>query len=175
MSNKALFLDRDGVINIDFNYVYKIEDIVFIDNIFDLVRLANKLGFLVIIVTNQAGISREIFSEHDFIKTMDWILNQFKKRNALINSYYYCPYHPKFPKKDYEHFKDDRKPNPGMLIKAKEKYKINMQESIIIGDKITDMEAGERAKVGKLIYFSKTKIQKYICISRLKDAFCFLE
>ena len=70
------------------------------------------------------------------------------------------PLPSKFPKKDYEEFKYDRKPEPGMLIKAKEKYNINMSKSILIGDNITDMIAGERAKLGNLIYFSETKMQE---------------
>ena len=175
MFNKALFLDRDGVINKDFHYVYRINDIEFIDHIFDLVKFANQLGFIVIIVTNQAGISRGIFTEKEFIELMEWILSQFKKKKALITDYYYCPYHPNFQNKKYEIFKNDRKPKPGMFLKAKEKYNINMHESILIGDNITDMMAGEKAKLGKLIYFSKTKINKYECISSIKEAFIHLE
>ena len=174
MLNKALFLDRDGVINKDFQYVYKKNDIEFFDHIFDLVKHANKLGYIVIIVTNQAGISRGIFTERELIELMEWILHQFNKMDSLITDYYYCPYHPNFPKKDYEEFKYDRKPEPGMFLKAKEKYNINMSKSILIGDNITDMIAGERAKLGKLIYFSETKNKKYKCISSLKEAFKYL-
>ena len=164
MQIKALFLDRDGVINSDYVHVFKKEDINFIEGIFDLVRDAKKKGYLVIIITNQAGIAKKIYSEDEFINLMKWMLNQFLIRNAIIDDYFYCPYHPEFQEFKYKDYKYDRKPYPGMLLKAKYKYNIDMEKSIFIGDKLTDMIAGEKANVGKLIYFNKNKVKEYITI-----------
>ena len=152
MQVKALFLDRDGVINFDYGHVFKVKDIKFINGIFDLVREAKKKGYLVIIITNQAGIAKKIYSDEEFNNLMKWIINEFHKRDAIIDDYFYCPYHPEFQELKYKTYKYDRKPYPGMLIKAKWKYNIDMQKSIFIGDKITDMIAGEKANIGKLIY-----------------------
>ena len=89
MQIKALFLDRDGVINLDYDHVFKKEDIKFLKGIFDLVREAKKKGYIVIIVTNQAGIAKKIFSEEEFINLMKWMVEQFLKRNAIIDDYFY--------------------------------------------------------------------------------------
>ena len=164
MQIKALFLDRDGVINLDYDHVYKKEDIKFFEGIFDLVREAKKKGYIVIIVTNQAGIAKKIFSEEEFINLMKWMVEQFLQRNAIIDDYFYCPYHPEFQEIKYKNYKYDRKPHPGMLLKAKYKYNIDMKKSIFIGDKLTDMIAGEKANIGKLIYFNKNKARDYITI-----------
>ena len=164
MQIKALFLDRDGVINLDYDHVFKKEDIKFLKGIFDLVREAKKKGYIVIIVTNQAGIAKKIFSEEEFINLMNWMVEQFQKRNAIIDDYFYCPYHPEFQEIKYKNYKYDRKPYPGMLLKAKYKYNIDMKKSIFIGDKLTDMIAGRKANIGKLIYFNKTKAREYLTI-----------
>ena len=164
MKLKALFLDRDGVINSDYGHVFKKEDIKFIEGIFDLVRDAKKKGYVVIIITNQAGIAKKIFSEEEFTNLMKWMLSQFHIRNAIIDDYFYCPYHPEFQDLKYKNYKYDRKPYPGMLLKAKCKYNIDMQKSIFIGDKLTDMIAGEKAKLGKLIYFNQNRVQEYTTI-----------
>ena len=162
MELKALFLDRDGVINFDYGHVFKREDIKFIEGIFELVREAKKKDYLVIIITNQAGIAKKIFSEEEFKNLMKWIIDKFQTRNAIIDDYFYCPYHPEFQDLKYKNFKKDRKPYPGMLLKAKRKYNIDMEKSIFVGDKHTDMIAGENANVGKLIYFNKNKLKGYI-------------
>ena len=164
MQIKALFLDRDGVINSDYGHVFKKEDINFIDGIFDLVRNAKKKGYIIIIITNQAGIAKEIFSEEEFTNLMKWMLGQFQMRNAMIDDYFYCPYHPEFQEFKYKTYKYDRKPYPGMLLKAKSKHNIDMQKSVFIGDNLTDMIAGDKANVGKLIYFNKNKVKEYISI-----------
>lgn len=94
MMNKALFLDRDGIINVDFGYVHKKEHIVFVENIFPLVRAANQKGYLVIIITNQAGIGRGYYTEEDFFALMHWMQEQFQKHGAVVHDVFYCPFHP---------------------------------------------------------------------------------
>ena len=91
---KALFLDRDGVINVEKNYVYRIEDFEFLPGIFELCALAQRLGFLLVVITNQAGIGRGFYSEADFQQLTSWMLAQFQARGISIEQVYHFPYHP---------------------------------------------------------------------------------
>ena len=149
--NKALFLDRDGVINVDTGYVGKIEAFVFTDGIFGLVQLAIQKGYLPIIVTNQAGIARGYYSEDDYQHLNEWMLTEFARCDASISAVYHCPYHPVNGIGEYKRESPDRKPNPGMLLRASEDFDIDFSASALIGDKDSDIEAGRRAGVGKLI------------------------
>ncbi len=129
MKRKCLFLDRDGVINYDYGHVYKKSDFKFIPGIFRLVQLANRLNFLVIIITNQAGIAKGYYDLNQFEELTKWMLEEFKKRNCLIERVYYCPYHKDGIIKEYKKDSLDRKPNPGMLLKAAKDYSIDLEES----------------------------------------------
>tara|TARA_X000000950_G_C13538107_1_gene506456 strand:- start:114 stop:650 length:537 start_codon:yes stop_codon:yes gene_type:complete len=172
--NKALFLDRDGVINEDFGYVYKVKDIKYIDGIFDLCQKAISLDYIIIVVTNQSGIARGIFSEKDFFKFMNTLIKDFKKRKIKIHDYYYCPYHEDGSNKKYKKASFNRKPNPGMIIDAAKNNKIDLQKSIMIGDKITDVQAGIKAGIHKNILFCNESNYaeysfKYEIIHNLRD------
>ena len=158
MKNKALFLDRDGVINVDKNYVYKICDIEFIDGIFNLIQCANKLGYLVIVITNQSGIGRGFFSEEDLEKTNNWIINECKKKEALINAIYFCPTHPIKGLGEYKKNDNRRKPNPGMFLEAAKDHNVDLSNSIALGDKVTDMDAAYSSGIKHLFFLSNTKI-----------------
>ena len=151
MKRRALFLDRDGVINHDSAYVSRIEDFIFIDGIFELCRTALSHGYLLIVVTNQAGIARGYYTEEDFLRLSDWMCRRFEQERAPIVEVFYCPCHPEHGKGAYLADSFDRKPNPGMLLRAAEKYAISFAESIMIGDKESDMEAARRAGVGTRI------------------------
>ena len=144
LKNKAVFLDRDGVINIDKNYVYKIEDFEFVDGIFEKLRDYQKRGYLLIVVTNQSGIGRGYYTEEDFQKLTSYMLSELEKEGIKIAKVYHCNHSP-------EEGCECRKPNPGMLLKAKEEFNIDMKNSIMIGDKESDMEACKRAGVGECI------------------------
>jgi D-glycero-D-manno-heptose 1,7-bisphosphate phosphatase len=144
---KALFLDRDGVINVDKNYVYKISDFEFTDGIFELCRKYQEGGYIIIVVTNQAGIARKIFSEDDFLILTEWMILQFKEKGINIKKVYYCPHHPDFTGECF-----CRKPNPGLLLRAQKEYDIDMSESVLIGDKQSDILAGEKAGIKTLLY-----------------------
>ena len=141
---KAVFLDRDGVINIDKSYVYKIEDFEFVDGIFEKLRDYQKRGYLLIVVTNQSGIGRGYYTEEDFQKLTSYMLSELEKEGIKIAKVYHCNHSP-------EEGCECRKPNPGMLLKAKEEFNIDMKNSIMIGDKESDMEACKRAGVGECI------------------------
>jgi D-glycero-D-manno-heptose 1,7-bisphosphate phosphatase len=151
---RALFLDRDGIINADKGYVSRIEDFEFVDGIFDLVSNAKCLGYLVIVITNQAGIAKGYFTEEQFHRLMNWMISQFAERDLQIDAIYYCPYHI-----DgigiYKKFTIDRKPGPGMLLKAKNELNIDLESSIFVGDQETDVFAGLAAGVGRCILIKK--------------------
>lgn len=144
----ALFLDRDGVINHDSGYTSSVENFRFIDGIFDLCRAARQSAYLLIVVTNQAGIGRGYYSEDDFLTLSAWVRDRFKAEGVPITDVYYCPFHPEHGVGDYKKDSFDRKPNPGMLLRAAEKHGISMNRSIMIGDKDSDMQAASQAGVG---------------------------
>ena len=126
---KALFLDRDGIINVDKSYVFKFSDIVWMDGIIELIKYANANDFLVIVLTNQSGIERGYYNDEDVIKLHQEMDNYLQSRNAIINDWFYCA-----------HFdSEDRKPRPGMMLKAKLKYDIDLSQSFMIGDKESDI------------------------------------
>ena len=141
---KALFLDRDGVINKEKNYLYKIEDFEFIDGVFETTKHFQELGYLIIVITNQAGIARGKYTEEDFDALTQWMKERFKEHDVVISEVYHCPHHPNFSKAC-----NCRKPNPGMLLSAKEKFDIDMKNSILVGDKESDIQAGINAGIKK--------------------------
>ncbi|KOP71883.1 D,D-heptose 1,7-bisphosphate phosphatase [Bacillus sp. FJAT-21945] len=167
--NKALFLDRDGVINVEKNYVHKIEDFEFIDGIFELTKYFQDKGYLIIVITNQAGIGRGYYTEEDFHKLNDWMIDQFKQRGILITEVYYCPFHPTHGIGEYKKDSFDRKPNPGMILNAARKYNFNLSESILIGDKESDIEAGKSAGVGMNILFLERNNNKLADVIAMGD------
>lgn len=146
--NRALFLDRDGVINKEINYLYRIEDVEFIDGVFETGRLFQSLGFLLIVITNQAGIARGLYTVDDFFRLNDWMMNEFKIRGVHISKTYYCPFHPTEGIGEYRKESYDRKPNPGMILKARDEFNLNLPASILVGDQESDIEAGINAGVG---------------------------
>ena len=166
MKYKCLFLDRDGVINYDYGHVGTKDRFKFKPGIFNLVKKANNLNYLVIVITNQAGIGRGYYSENEFQKVNKFMLNTFKLKNIYIDDVFFCPIHPIYGTGKYLKRSFDRKPFPGMLIKAATKHKIDLNKSILVGDKHSDIEAGQLAGVQKLylignkISFKDAKIIK---------------
>jgi D-glycero-D-manno-heptose 1,7-bisphosphate phosphatase len=148
--NKALFLDRDGVINIDSGYVYKIEDFIFVDGIFNLLKIYQDSGYKLIIVTNQSGIGRGYYKESEYRTLTEFMINEFLKRDIKIEAVYHCPHSP-------GEKCSCRKPRTGMFMAAKKDHKLDMKNSIMIGDKDSDMIAAKSAKVGSRILVSKSE------------------
>jgi D-glycero-D-manno-heptose 1,7-bisphosphate phosphatase len=149
--NKALFLDRDGVINVETQYVHTREAFRFQDGIFELCRAAQSLGYLIVVVTNQAGIARGFYTESEFLDLTDWMVNEFARETITIAHVYYCPYHPIHGIGGYRQDSPDRKPNPGMLLRARADLDLELASSILIGDSLSDIHAGEAAGVGTTI------------------------
>ncbi|MCU7843656.1 MAG: D-glycero-beta-D-manno-heptose 1,7-bisphosphate 7-phosphatase [Candidatus Thiodiazotropha sp. (ex Monitilora ramsayi)] len=157
MVRKALFLDRDGVVNVDHAYVYKRDNFEFIEGVFDLVSAAHHAGYLVIVVTNQSGIGRGYFKEADFIQLMDWVSEQFVMHGGKIDKTYFCPDHPVHGIGEYRRDSGCRKPAPGMLLQATREFDIDMKHSLMVGDKPSDMAAAESAEVGSRLLFSSSE------------------
>lgn len=176
MSRPALFLDRDGVINVDHGYVYTPERFDFIEGIFELVGAANHAGYLTIIITNQAGIGRGYYAEEDFHRLTDWMRVQFAMRAAQIDAVYFCPFHPEHGVGKYLQQSEYRKPAPGMLLQAQRDLDIDLKRSILVGDKKSDIEAGKYAGVGTLIYYGEScKFDGCIIINKLIQVISYLE
>lgn len=156
--HKALFLDRDGVINVEKDYLFKIEDFEFIDGIFDLCRYYQSLGYLIIVVTNQSGIARNYYKIHDFDTLSAWMIEKFRDNGINISYVYYCPHHP-----EISGTCSCRKPNPGMLYEAKKDFDIDLQNSVLVGDNERDIEAGLNAGLKETYLFdefNKVKVSK---------------
>jgi D-glycero-D-manno-heptose 1,7-bisphosphate phosphatase len=144
----ALFLDRDGVINVEKNYVYSIEDFEFVDGIFELCRAAKQQGMSIVVVTNQAGIGRGFYSEEQFRILTDWMRKRFAEEGAPIDAVYFCPFHPEHGVGEYRRDSYDRKPNPGMIFRARDELDLDLSLSILVGDKESDIMAAKAAGVG---------------------------
>ncbi len=168
--NKALFLDRDGVVNVEKDYLYKIDDFEFIDGIFELCKYYQNLGYKIFVVTNQSGIARDYYNKDDFEKLSAWLLNEFDKNGINIQKIYFCPHHP-----DINGSCKCRKPKPGMLLEAAKEFNIDLSQSIIIGDKERDIEAGINAGLSETYLFDEfDNIQKSIAtrkVKRLEDIY----
>ncbi len=149
--SRALLLDRDGVINVDHAYVHRIEQFEFVPGIFELVRSARALGRRVVVVTNQAGIGRGLYSEEDFASLTTWMCGVFEQAGAAIDRVYHCPSHPTAGIGKYRVDSPMRKPGPGMLLAARDELGLDLPRSTLLGDKLSDMQAGLAAGVGQLL------------------------
>jgi D-glycero-D-manno-heptose 1,7-bisphosphate phosphatase len=167
---RALFLDRDGVINVDHAYVHRREDFEFIDGVFDLVRRARTASHRVFVVTNQAGIARGYYTEEDFHRLTAWMQSVFAAQGAPIDKVYYCPYHAEHGIGRYKLDSPLRKPQPGMILQAADEFGIDLSRSLLVGDMITDIEAGQAAGVGRNLLFRPGEPPGPGRIARLIDA-----
>lgn len=150
MKNRALFLDKDGVINVDHGYVCTLERTDFIDGIFDLCRAATLRGYLNVVVTNQAGVARGYYTEQDFMAYMDWMRGEFRGHDAQLDAVYYCPHHPEHGRGAYLRDCDCRKPKPGMILAAARDLDLDLSGSVLLGDSVSDLEAAREAGVGRI-------------------------
>ncbi|PHR59465.1 MAG: D-glycero-beta-D-manno-heptose-1,7-bisphosphate 7-phosphatase [Arcobacter sp.] len=145
----ALFLDRDGVINIEKNYLHKKEDFEFMDGIFDLCKHYKDKGYYIIVVTNQSGIARGYYSEMDFANLTFWMIDSFDEHGIMIDQVYHCPHHP-----DISGECECRKPKPGMLLKAAKDLNIDLEGSILVGDSERDIQAAHAAGLKETYLFT---------------------
>jgi len=148
---KALFLDRDGTVNVDKGYVYKPEDFVFIDGIVDAIRRYNQDDYLVAVISNQAGVARGYYSEADVVALHKYADALLLKLNARVDKWYYCPHHSEFGIGEYKIDCNCRKPKTGMLEQAIAEFDIDAKQSLLVGDKPWDIECGEKMGI-KSVY-----------------------
>lgn len=144
--HKAVFLDRDGTINIDHGYVHKIDDFQFIEGSIEALKKLKAMGYLLVLVTNQSGIARGYFSEDQFLQLTEWMDWSLADRGVELDGIYYCPHHPE-GKGEYQEDCDCRKPKPGMLLQGIKELKIDPERSVMVGDKVEDMLAGQGANI----------------------------
>jgi len=174
---KALFLDRDGVINKDYGYVRSRDNFDFIEGVFKLCKQAQDRGFIIIIVTNQSAIGRGLISERNFLKLCNWMEEEMNAHGINIAKIYYSPYHPIFGIRKYKKDSTCRKPNPGMFIQAEREFNIDMTESLNVGNNIGDIEAGKKANVkNNFLFVCADEVLRYssenhIVISKLDEIF----
>lgn len=165
---KAFFIDRDGVINTDKNYVYKKEDFEFIDGVMDALLYLQEKEFKLFIITNQSGIGRAYYQKEDFEKLTSWMLEEFEKNSIKIHEVKYCPHSP-------EVNCNCRKPKTGMIDEICKAYDIDLKNSWLIGDKDSDIKCAQNAKIKNTIQvksgqtFDETKSQATYVLNSIKD------
>ncbi len=155
--NKAVFLDRDGTINVEKNYLYRIEDFEFLPGVLEGLRRFKEAGYLLIIVTNQSGIGRGYYTEKQYKELETWMCDQLEKYGAAIDGIYYCPHLPDAKVEQYRKECNCRKPQKGMFETAIKEYDIDVSKSIAIGDKLRDLTLCENGvTTGFLVYAEET-------------------
>ena len=149
MHSSALFLDRDGVINVDRGYIHRLDQFEFVPGIFELARFwTNELHRSIVVITNQSGIGRSYFDECAYEDLTRWMCDRFEAEHTPIARVYYCPYHPLHGIGQYRYDHPWRKPNPGMILQAMSDLSLDPAQSVIVGDKMSDIEAGAAAGIG---------------------------
>jgi D-glycero-D-manno-heptose 1,7-bisphosphate phosphatase len=141
----AVFLDRDGTINVEKEYLHKVEDFKFIDGAPGAIRALKRAGYLVIVVTNQSGVARGYYSLDDVANLHEYIQGELAKSGSAIDAFYVCPHHPTEGTGEYRRECDCRKGAPGMLLQAARDHNIDLSRSFMVGDKVADIEAAENA------------------------------
>jgi D-glycero-D-manno-heptose 1,7-bisphosphate phosphatase len=144
-SKPALFLDRDGVINEEVGYLYRPEEVRWVEGIFSLARTARELGYKLVVVTNQSGIARGYYTTEQFGALMEWMGAHFQAERAALDGVYHCPYHPVHGVGEWKREHEDRKPSPGMLLRAAQDLGLDLGRSVLVGDRCGDIEAANAA------------------------------
>ena len=142
---RAVFLDRDGTIVEDVGYLHELNKVKFLPGASKAIKLANESGFKVIVITNQAGVARGYFTEETVKEINKYIQETLAGEGAFIDMIYYCPHHIEGIIEEYRKECHYRKPNPGMIEKAAREFSLDLKNSFVIGDKLSDIEAGHRA------------------------------
>jgi len=151
---KALFLDRDGVINVNHGYVHTAAKTDWVEGIFELCKAARQAAYTLVVVTNQAGIARGYYSKEEFLEYTRWMHAEFAARGAPLAATYYCPHHPQGMLEQYRMECTCRKPGPAMILAAANALDINLAESLLVGDKPSDMVAAKAAGMGYALLLS---------------------
>lgn len=164
---KALFLDRDGVININHGYVHTPEQTDWVDGIFELCRIAQDADYNLIVVTNQAGIARGYYTEATYLAYTRWMHSQFLERDISLLATYYCPHHPE-GLGEWRLNCECRKPHPGMILAAASRYNIDLSVSVMVGDSVSDLQASHAAGVGSYVMVGDAIADKHHVLPALQ-------
>lgn len=166
MKDKSVFLDRDGVLNVDVDYLYKIEDLQWVKGAREALSYLHKKGYQLFVVTNQSGIARGYYTVEDMEKLHQYMQSQLQEYGVQIEKFYYCPHHKEGKVAEYAVDCICRKPKPGMLLQAMAEYAVDKEQSFLIGDSKRDVEAAQAAGIkgylftgGSLLDFVKNIIE----------------
>lgn len=154
---RALFLDRDGVVNEEIGYLIQPEDVRFVPGLFSLCRAAHAAGYRIVVVTNQSGIARGYYTEAEFHVLTDWMREEFKREGAPLDAVYFCPFHPEHGVGEYKRDHEDRKPSPGMLRRAAADLGLSLTDSILVGDRCSDIVAANAASLREAFLLAGTE------------------
>ncbi len=149
MSRKAAFIDRDGVLNEERDFVHRIEDFTFLPGAVEALRLLRLAGYLLVVITNQSGIARGLYSESDYLALTEHMRERLAAAGVSLDAVEYCPHLPEAPLERYRRDCDCRKPKPGMLRRASSALDIEPGASFLVGDRLSDIEAGRAAGIGR--------------------------
>jgi D-glycero-D-manno-heptose 1,7-bisphosphate phosphatase len=149
MTARALFLDRDGVINVDHGYVHRPEHFQLVPGIVDLLRFAQESGFMLVVVTNQSGLARGMFDSRRYAEIEQHMLRLLRDHGIVLTAVYHCPHHPEGSVPELAIACDCRKPAPGLIVRAAVEQGIDLKRSILVGDKESDLKAADAAGIGK--------------------------
>ena len=155
--NKALFLDRDGVLNEEVHYLHRIEDVRWMPGIVPLCLTAQSLGYKLVVVTNQAGIGRGLYTLSQFDVLMHWMRAELAAQGVTLDAVYHCAFHPEHGVGEYKREHEDRKPAPGMLLRAARDLELDLGESIMVGDRCSDIVAANAAGVRRAFLIAGTE------------------
>lgn len=153
--NRAIFLDRDGTINVEKNYLYRIEEFEYISGVIEGLKILQELDFRLIIITNQSGIARGYYTEDEFLDLNMWMMQDFRKKGIHIENVYYCPHHPNAVISQYKRDCRCRKPQLALFEQAIEDYNIDIRKSYAIGDKLRDLKICESGCRGFLVGYNE--------------------
>lgn len=172
----AAFLDRDGTINVEKDYLYRITDFEYMDGAVEGLRRLQAMGFLPVVVTNQSGIARGYYAEEDFHRLTDWMISDMEEKGIHIERVYYCPHHPEGMIKRYAKNCHCRKPKTGLFYQAARELGIDFKQSIAIGDKPRDLEICKETEVkGILLSEEPKKSENFICCKDWKEVISSVE
>ena len=146
----AAFLDRDGTLNEDSGYTHRPEDLRWLPEARETIKVLNDLGYLVIVVTNQSGVARGLYREEDVLALHCWMNKDLRSVGAHVDAFYYCPHHPSKGVGEYRRECYCRKPKPGLILSAAQEWSIDMGRSLAVGDKESDREAYRSAGVATI-------------------------
>jgi D-glycero-D-manno-heptose 1,7-bisphosphate phosphatase len=172
--SRALFLDRDGVINHEVGYLHHPADVRWVDCIVPLCLTAQSLGYKLVVVTNQSGIARGYYTEQDFEDLMFWMRTELLRNGVTLDAVYHCPYHPEHGVGEYKREHEDRKPGPGMILRAARDLSLDLTQSILIGDRCSDIAAANAAGLRQAFLLAGTEANpcsgNYTAINALQQA-----